>query len=200
MKSKKPKLVDFFRKRGGLASYAEVIDAGFKKAALKAALNSGSISRIDRGLYKTVVGSSVAVPDIVVASIKAPKGVMCLISALAFHEATDEIPRHVEMAIRRGAHVNKINYPPMKFYRFAPEAWKAGVEERNIESHKVKVYNLAKTIADCFKFRNKIGIGVAREALKTAITEKRILPTEIMRYAKICRVANVIKPVLEAML
>ena len=200
MNSKATKLIDFLKKRGGLASYAEIVDAGFHKAALKDILGSGQIQKIDRGLYRLSDGSLLSNPDVVAVSIKAPKGVLCLLSALAFHEATNEIPRWVNIAIPRRAHPNKIKYPPVRFYRFTPKAWKSGIEEHEIEGRKIKVYSLAKTLADCFKFRNKIGIDVAREALKVAITEKGVTPKEIMHYAKICRVDNIIKPILEAML
>ena len=135
-----------------------------------------------------------------IASFQAPKGIVCLVSALAFHEVTNEIPRFVDIAVRTGAHTNRIKYPPVKFYRFAPKAWAAGVEKHEIEGHAIKVYGLAKTVADCFKFRNKIGIDVARNALKVAVTEKNVKPKEIMQFAKLCRVDKVIQPILEAML
>jgi len=106
----------------------------------------------------------------------------------------------VDIAILRGAHANRITYPPVMFYRFALNVWKAGIEEYEFDKHKIKVYNLAKTIADCFKFRNRIGMNVAREALKVAVAEKDTKPKEIMQYAKICRVDNIIKPILGAML
>lgn len=197
---KKTELVDFIKKRAGVASYAEIIRAGFSKAHLKASLNSSQIQKIDRGLYKLSDGTSLSNPDLVAVSIKVPKGIVCLLSALAFHEATNEIPKYVDIAIPRGAHANKIKYPPVKFYRFAPNAWKAGIEKHEIEKHAIKVYSLAKTVADCFKFRNKIGMNVARDALKVAVTEKNITPKEIMQYAKICRVDKIIKPILETML
>ena len=197
---KKTELVDFLRKRGGVASYAEIIGAGFSKAHLKACLNSDRIQKVDRGLYRLSDGTSLSNPDLVAVSIKVPKGTVCLLSALAFHEATNEIPKYVDIAIPRGMHANKIKYPPVKFYRFAPNAWKAGIEKHDIEGHEIKVYNLAKTIADCFKFRNKIGMDVARDALKVAVAEKNITPKEIMQYAKICRVDKIIKPILETML
>jgi len=139
-------------------------------------------------------------PDLVAISIKIPKGTVCLLSALAFHEATNEIPKYVDVAIPRGTHENRVNYPPVRFYRFAPDAWKAGVEKHEIDGHVVKIYNLAKTVADCFKFRNRIGINIAREALKIAITEKHVKPKEIMEFAKICRVDKIIKPILETMI
>jgi len=200
MGKKEAELLDFLTIRGGLASYAEISKAGFNKALLKTSLKSNHISRIDRGLYMLFEGMSISSPDLVVISIKISRGVVCLLSALAFHEATNEIPKYVDVAIPRGTHANRINYPPVRFYRFASKAWEAGIEHREIESHKIRIYSLAKTVADCFKFRNKIGIDVAREALKIAVTEKHIKPQEIMKYAKICRVDSVIKPILETML
>ena len=193
------KLINFLKKKGGLASYAEIIDAGFHKAILKTVLNSGQIQKIDRGLYRLSDGSTLSSPDLVAVSIKIPKGIVCLLSALAFHEATNEIPHYVDIAIPRGAHANKMKYPPVRFYRFASNTWKAGIEEHEIEGHKIKVYNLAKTIADCFKFRNRIGADVARDALKVAVTEKGIKLKDIIQYAKICRVDSIVKPILEAM-
>lgn len=200
MKIKNTKLIDFFMKRGGLAGYAEIIGAGFNKAILKSVLSSGQIQKIDRGLYRLSAGSLLANPDIVAASIKVPKGIICLLSALSFHEATSEIPRYVDIAIPRGKHANKIKYPPVKFYRFAPSIWEAGLEAHEIEGRRIRVYSLARTVVDCFKFRNKIGMDVARDALKVAVTEKGIKPKEIMRYAELCRVESIIKPILEAIL
>ncbi len=200
MGAREVELISFFKKEGGLVSYAEIIKAGFNKALLKISLDSGRINKIDRGLYRLPEGASFSNPDLAAISIKVPKGVICLLSALAFHEVTTEIPRFVGIAIPRGAHANKIKYPPVRFYRFAPQAWETGIEEHKVKGHKIKVYSLAKTIADCFKFRNKIGMDVARDALKTAVTEKGVKPKEVMQYAKICRIDKILKPILEAML
>lgn len=200
MKSKRSSLIAFLTQKGGVATYSDLMEAGFHKRTLRSFLHSGKIQKIDRALYKLSDGPASSNPDLVTVSIKAPQAVICLVSALAFHEATDEIPRHVHLAIPRGKHASRIKYPPVHFYRFAPEVWKMGVEEHKIEGHSIRVYNLAKTVADCFKFRNKIGIDLARAALKVAITEKQVSPKEIMRYAKLCRVTKFIKPLLETML
>jgi len=200
MNTKEKKFIEFLKKKGGMVSYKEIIKAGFNKTFLKDNLDSGRIQKVDRAIYRLSDGFALPNPDLVAVSIKVSKGVVCLISALAFHEATSEIPRYVNIAIPRGTHANKINYPPVKFYRFASKAWEAGIEKHEIEGYQIKVYSLAKTIADCFKFRNKIGMDVTREALKIAITEKGVQPEEIMQYAEICRVDNIIKPILEAML
>lgn len=200
MNDKEIDLISFFKKRRGLAGYSEILKAGFDKAIIKSILDSGRIQKIDRALYRLSDSSSLSNPDLVAISIKAPKGIVCLLSALSFHEATNEIPKYVDIAIVRGSHANKIKYPPVRFYRFSDETWKAGIEEHKIEGHNVRIYSLSKTIADCFKFRNKIGTDVARNALKVAVMEKGSKPKDIMQYAKICRVANIIKPILEAML
>ena len=196
----KAPIMRFIKGKGGLATYAEIIKAGFDKRDLRTLLKSRQIDKIDRGLYKLQSGSNLSHPDLVAVSIKIPNGVVCLISALYFHEATKEIPSQVAMAIPRGAHAGKINYPPTQIYRFTSNAWESGIEEHKIGQRSIKVYNLAKTIADCFKFRNKIGMDIVRDAIKTAITEKGVKPNDIMFYAKICRVDTVIKPILEAMI
>ncbi|MBU4346887.1 MAG: transcriptional regulator [Candidatus Omnitrophica bacterium] len=200
MSSKETKLIQFLRKRGGMASYSELNKAGFNKVLIKVSLANKNVKRIDRGLYGLSEGMSFSNPDLVAISIKIPKGIVCLISALAFHEATNEIPKYVDVAIPRGTHESRIKYPPIRFYRFDLKAWEAGIENHEIEEHKIKIYCLAKTIADCFKFRNRIGMNVAREALKVAVMEKNIKAKDIMGYAKICRVDKIIKPILETML
>ena len=200
MQRKKEELIKFFQRHGGVVRFSVIVKAGFHSDSLITLEEEGRVEKIARGLYRLTNYTPGSHPDLVTASLQASRGVICLLSALSFHEATSEIPKYVDIAIPRGTHANRIKYPPVRFYRFAPKAWKAGIENHEIESHKVKVYNLAKTIADCFKFRNKIGIDVARDALKVAVTEKDIKPKEIMHYAKICRVGNIIKPILEAML
>lgn len=200
MQERTQKIINYFQSHGGVARFSSILKAGFHPDVLTVLEREGKVEKIARGLYRMTDYTLGSHPDLVTASLQAPRGVICLLSALAFHEATDEIPRSVDIAIPAGTRANKIKYPPVKFYRFSPKAWEAGIENREIEGHKVRVYNLAKTIVDCFKFRNKIGMDVAREALKTAVTEKNIKPKEIMQYAKICRVDRIIKPILEALL
>lgn len=200
MGPKETELIQFLKKKGGMASFSELDKAGFNKAIVKVSLENDNIVRLDRGLYSLSEGISFSNPDYVAISIKIPRGIICLLSALVFHEATNEIPKYIDVAIPRGTHENKIKYPPVKFYRFAPNTWKAGVEKHEIEGHKIKVYSLAKTVADCFKFRNRIGVNIAREALKTAVIEKHTKPKDIMENAKICRVDRIIKPILESII
>jgi len=200
MEQKTKRALDYFKEHGGIVRFSSIIKAGFHPDTLTALEKEGKIEKIARGLYRMTPYTLGSYPDLVIASLQAPRGIVCLVSALAFYEATNEIPRQVDIAIPAGTRANRIKYPPVRFYRFAPRSWKTGVEKHEVEGHEVKVYSLAKTIADCFKFRNRIGVDIARDALRVAITEKGIKPKEIMEYAKTCRVDSIIKPILEAMI
>ena len=200
MQKKTQEIINYLKNHGGVARFSSLLKAGFHPDSLVTLRKEKKVSKIARGIYQLANYDIGSYPDFIIAFLQVKRGVICLLSALAFHEATNEIPHSVYMAIPQGAHANRIKYPPIKFYRFSPKAWQAGIEEREIGTHKIRIYNLAKTIADCFKFRNKIGADVAREALKVAVMEKHIKPKEIMHYAKICRVDSIIKPILESML
>lgn len=200
MQPRTQELMSFLKSHGGVVRFSAILKAGFHPDSLITLEKEGKVEKIARGLYRVTNYTPGSHPDLVIASLQAPRSVICLLSALSFYEATSEIPKYVSLAIPEGTHANTIKYPPVKFYRFAPKAWEAGIEEHEIEGHKIRVYNLAKTVADCFKFRNRIGTDLARDALKVTIAEKSIRPKEIMKYAKICRVNSIIKPILEAMI
>ena len=200
MRTRTQELMIFFQKHYGIVRFSTILKAGFHPDSLSSLEKEKKVEKIARGLYRITDYTPGSHPDLVIASLQTPKGIVCLLSALSFYEATSEIPRYVDIAIPQRTHANRIKYPPVKFYRFALKSWEAGIEKHEIEGHEIKVYSLAKTIADCFKFRNKIGVNVARNALKVAVTEKGIKPKEIMKYAKICRVDSIIKPILEAMI
>jgi predicted transcriptional regulator of viral defense system len=200
MSYKTHKLIGLFKKANGVLRFSTIIKAGFHPDTLVSLVKDGTVEKIGRGLYKLRQDQEFSNPDLVIAALKVPRGVICLLSALAFHEASDEIPHSIDIAIPRGARAFKIEYPPIRYYRFNSESWKHGIEEHTIDGHTIRVYSLAKTVADCFKFRNKIGMPIARDALKVAIMEKHVSPKEVMRFAKICRVANIMKPILETIL
>jgi len=199
MEQKMTKILDYFKKNGGIIRFSSLLKAGFHPDSLRSLEKEGKVEKIARGLYRMTHYTFGPYPDLVIASLQAPKGAICLISALSFHEVTTEIPKYVDIAIPAGTRANKVKYPPVRFYRFSTKTWKAGIEVHKIEGHEIRVYNLAKTIADCFKFRNRIGINVARDALKIAVTEKGVTPQDIIKYAKICRVIRIVKPILETM-
>lgn len=200
MKTRTSELISFFKNHGGIVRFSTILKNGFHSDSIIALVEEKKIEKIARGLYQLTDYTISSYPDIVSATLQSPRGVICLISALAFHEATSEIPKRVDIAIPEYAHANRIKYPPVRFYHFEQKAWKSGIEEHEIEGHKIKFYNLAKTVVDCFKFRNKIGMDVARDAMRIATKEKGVKPKEIMQFAKICRVDSIIKPILETML
>jgi predicted transcriptional regulator of viral defense system len=198
--NKSKRLLDYIKEKHGMATYSDIKDAGFDKKTLRSLANSGRVKKVSRALYRLSEGTDLSNPDFVTVSIKAPRGVVCLISALSFHEATDEIPRRVDVAIPRGAWASRIDYPPVHYYRFAKKAYEEGIEVHKIDGHTIRIYSLAKAIIDCFKFRSKIGMDIARNALKEAFAEKRVSAEELMRYAKICRVSKIVQPILETLL
>ncbi len=200
MKPQYDELTEFIQKKGGYARTAELIKAGFYKVTIYAAMKEGHITRLKHGLYGLVDIPDISHPDLVTASLAIPKGVICLIAALFFYEVTDEIPRYIDMAVPAGWQVKPIEIMAIRIYHFSLPTWEACVEIHKLGQHEIKIYCLAKTIADCFKFRNQIGVDVARSALKNAFEQKKVSHQEIMKYAKICRVTNVIKPILETLL
>lgn len=199
MKTKKTAmLMNFFKERHGIAAFSEIRNAGLE-VPLKALQRSGEVERANRGLYRLSSGENLSNPDLVAVSIKAPHAVVCLISALSFHHVTDQIPHEIHLAIPKGSWANRIDHPPVHYYSFSKKAYESGIEEHAIDGRKVRVYSLAKTIADCFKFRYKIGENLGLDALKAAVAEHHVLPSEIMRYAQICRAEKSIKPYLKAL-
>ena len=122
----------------------------------------------------------------------------CLLTALQFHELTTQLPRQIWIAMPRGSHAPRIDYPPIKMVQFSGDAYSVGIEEVERDGVKLRVYGVAKTVADCFKHRNKIGLDVALEALKDVHAKRKASAHDLWRYAKVCRVANVMRPYLEA--
>lgn len=200
MKTKKEELLTEFKRNKGILRFSAMLKAGFHRLEIKSLVASGEIEKIGRGIYHLKNGHSLSNPDLVTVALQASKGVICLISALSYHNATDEVPHSVYVAIPRGLRGNKIDYPPVQYFRYAPKVWESGIETHTIDGHRVKIYSLAKTVADCFKYRNKIGLDVARQALKIAVTEKKTKPAEIMHFAQLCRVDKVIRPYVESLL
>jgi predicted transcriptional regulator of viral defense system len=199
MRKAEQEILAFFRRNRGIVKYAAIRKAGFHPDLLRELGDTGRIRKISRGIYQ-LNGSTLGThPDLVLAGIQSPEGVVCLVSALSFHEATTEIPSAVELAIPQGSRSRRIKYPPVRYYRFSKPSWESGIEEHAMDGRMIRVYSLAKTVADCFKFRNRLGIDIARAALKTAIADKSVTPGEILRYAKICRVQRIVKPLLEVL-
>ncbi len=158
----------------------------------------GLLQRVGRGLYVLPNADVSEHHTLAEAGKRVPHGVVCLLSALRFHGLTTQSPSDVWLAIGDKAWRPRVDYPPLRFVRFSARALETGVEEHSIEGVLVRVYNPAKTVADCFKYRNKIGLDVALEALRDCRRQRRCTNDELWHYAKICRVANVMRPYMEA--
>lgn len=159
---------------------------------------AGLLEKVGRGLYRIPEYQGSEHETLVTVATKVPQAVFCLLTALQFHELTTQLPRQIWIAMPRGSHAPRLDYPPIKMVQFTGEAYTAGVEEGERDGVKLRVYGVAKTVADCFKHRNKIGLDVALEALKDARARNKASVDDIWRFAKVCRVANVIRPYLES--
>jgi len=177
---------------------SEALRRGISRNQLYALLKRGDIERLRRGVYRLADFPVPSNPDHAIIASRFPKAVICLISALAFHEMTTQVPHAVAIALPIRSRIPSPDYPPLEVYRFATQAYRAGIDEHRIDGVTVKVYDPEKTLADCFKFRNKIGMDVVLEALKLYRDRRKMKLQEILRYAKICRVANAMRPYLEA--
>ncbi len=162
-------------------------------------VKKGEVIRVGRGLY--------TLPDIEIQSgyqsfvevtKKVPHGVVCLLSALAFHEITTQAPFQVWLAIGEKARQPQVEHIHIRFVRFSQKLLNQGVREYTIQNKPVKITNPARTVADCFKYRNKIGLDVAMEALKEGWSDGRFTMDDLWKYAELCRVARVIRPYVEA--
>jgi predicted transcriptional regulator of viral defense system len=189
-----------FRKHGGMMRMANAIQAGIHRTTLYAMRDAGLVEQLSRGLYRLADAPPLANPDLVTVARRVPRGVVCLISALALHDLTTQIPHEVYLAVPRDSEPPRVDYPPIRVFRFASKAFAAGIESRNTDGSQVRVYSREKTLADCFKYRNKIGLDTAVEALKRYKQQGRIDADALMRYAQTCRVASVMRPYLEAVL
>jgi predicted transcriptional regulator of viral defense system len=159
----------------------------------------GAVERVGRGLYVSSDVEATEHHSLAQASTRVPNGVVCLLSALRFHGITTQLPFQVWMAIEEKAWRPHIDSPPLRIVRFSGPAWTYGIERHVIEGVPVRVYSLAKTVADCFKYRNKIGIDVAVEALRETLRHGRAGTGELMTAAAACRMSRVMTPYLQAL-
>jgi len=189
-----------FRRHGGILRMSEALHSGIHRRMLYSMLEAGVIERLSRGLYRLTDLPPLGNPDLVSVARKVPSGVICLISALAYHEITTQIPHEVYLALGRGAEPPRMEHPPIRIFWFSGEAFTEGVEKYDVDNAQVRIYSPEKTIADCFKYRNKIGLDTAIEALKLYRERKRLKVDELMHFAHVCRIEKIMRPYLEALL
>lgn len=171
---------------------------GIPRTYLQRLVEEGALERVARGVYRRVDGPATRHATLVEVAERIPHGVVCLLTALQFHEVGTQLPRKVWIAVDRKAWKPRINDLPVQIVRFSGEALTSGVERHKLEGVPVSVYCVPKTVADCFKYRNKVGLDVAIEALRESLTQRKCTYDDLWRYAKVCRVEHVIRPYLEA--
>ncbi|HRJ40623.1 MAG TPA: type IV toxin-antitoxin system AbiEi family antitoxin domain-containing protein [Caldilineaceae bacterium] len=176
----------------------ELRPLGISPASLYWLYQQGKVVRSGRGTYRLPERDVSEYHSLALACKRTPHGIICLLSALSFHEIGTQLPFEVWMAIDRKARLPVVDYPSMRFVYFSGDALTAGVESYQIEGVTVSVYTPAKTVADCFKYRNKVGLDVAIEALREGRRLGKCTDRDLWHFARICRVANVMKPYLEA--
>ncbi len=189
-----------FRSSGGVLRMNEALQAGIHRRMLYSMLEAGLIEQLNRGLYRLTDLPPLGNPDLVSVALKVPNGVICLISALAYHENTTQVPHEVYVALERGTEAPRLAHPPIRVFWFSEQAFTLGIQTHKIDGVPVRIYSPEKTIADCFKYRNKIGLDTAIEALKLYREKKRFKADDLMKFARACRVEKVIRPYLEALL
>ncbi len=189
-----------FRRHGGVLRTSEAIRFGIHPRTLYAMRDAGVLECLSRGLYRLSDLPPLGSPDLVAVALKVPAGVICLISALAYHELTTQIPHEVYLALPRGAEPPRLDYPPIRIFWFTGKAFAEGIDTHEVDGVSVRIYGVEKTLADCFKYRNKIGLDTAVEALRRYVSSRRVDVDKLMGYARICRVEKVMRPYLEALL
>lgn len=192
-------LIGIFKKCGVLCA-GDLKKYGMSRSSLSRLVQLGLITRIGRGLYSQAnAENATEFRGFVEARKKAPHGVICLFSALVFHELTTQAPFEVWMSFDVKARIPQSTAVPIRAIRASGRALKEGIEVHRIEGVNVRIYCPAKTVVDCFKFRNKFGLDVALEALKDCLEQRKCTSEDILKYAKICRVEKIVRPYLEAL-
>lgn len=194
--------IKVFQKHRGILKTKEVMQYGIHPRTLYHMRDQSIVEPIARGLFHLAELPTISNIDLVTVAKQVPKGIVCLISALDFHGLTTQIPHFVDIAYRRDWRTPTVRHPPIKIFRYSEESYNLGVEHHVIDGISVAIYSPEKTIVDCFKFRNKVGLNIAIEALKSYWLRKNKNPSvnAIMKYAKICRAEKIIRPYLESLI
>ena len=189
-----------FEKHGGQLRMQKALAEGISRTQLYALRDRGEIEQISRGIYRLADLPALGNPDLVTISLRYPKAVVCLVTALSFHEMTTQIPYEVSVAVPRNTTLPKLEYPPLDAHWFSGQAYDSGIEIHKLDGAKVQIYSPEKTLADCFKFQNKLGTEVVVEALRLYKERKKVNIQELLKQARLRRMINVMMPYMEAVL
>jgi len=189
-----------FEKHSGILRASEAIRLGVPEHIVYEMVQKGELARETRGVYRLADSDPLGNPDLVQVSLLVPKAVICLISALYFYDLTTQIPHSIYIALPQNAGRPRIKYPPLEVFWVTNYLHSVGVDVHVLDGVKVKIYNREKTVADCFKFRNRVGEDVALEALKDYIRQPKLDVHKLLEYAKIDRVEKLMIPYLKSLL
>ena len=189
-----------FAEHNGILRASTAIELGVPKHTLYEMVKAGELVREAQGIYRLSETDMPGNPDLVNISLRVPRAVFCLISALYFHELTTQIPHFIYFALPRDVKTPKIHVPPIWVVHYSEASYKAGIVEHKLDGVKVKIYNREKTIADCFKFRQKVGMDVALEAIKDYVSQPNLDVSLLLKYARVNRVEKIMRLYLEALL
>ena len=195
--SKLESTVEIFENAGGILSMSEALARGVHRRELYLLRDNGELEVVSRGLYRLTKMPEPSLPDLITVTKKIPHGVICLISALAFHEITTQIPHFVYVALPSNSHKSTISYPPIRYFWYTDKLLTEGVQEHSINGCIIKIFDIEKTLIDCVKFRNKIGIDIVLEALKMYWRSGNTNLDQLFKYAKLFRVEKTLKPIME---
>jgi len=191
---------DAILSRGGMVRMSDALRLGISRKTFYAMRDTGVLEQLSRGLYRLRDLPPLGSPDLVTVATRVPEGVICLVSALSFHELTTQVPHEVNVAIeRRKKNPPRIDYPPVRVFKFSGAAFRQGIEIHKIDGVPVRIYSAEKTIADSFKFRNKLGMDVVLEALWLWRRRSRRDVESLLQHARHCRLERVMRPYLEAL-
>lgn len=188
-----------FRRYHGVLRTSHALKLGIHPRVLYRLRDSGRLVSVTRGVYRLADLPELSQPDLLAVASRVPQAVICLISALSFHGMTTQVPHEVQIALPRRTRYPRLDHPPTRVFLMTDAAYSEGIETHSIEGVQLRVYGPEKTVADCFKFRNKIGLDVAIEALRFARERKGASPQSLLHYARLCRVDRVMRPYLEAL-
>ena len=188
-----------FRKHGGMLRTGQAIRVGIHPRTLYTLRDKGGIEQLGRGLFRLSSAQPLQNPDLVPIAVRIPRGVVCLISALAYHDLTTQVPHAIDLALPNHAQTPKTDGIPIRVFWFSERSYRAGIDVVRVDRVPIRIYSVEKTLADCFKYRNKIGLDVAIEALRMYRQRKRKRNLQALtRFAQIDRVLRVMRPYMEA--
>lgn len=188
---------EIFRAAGGHLRMSEAIEKGISRYTLYKMRDEGTIEQLSRGVYRLAELPAIEYPDLVTVSLRIPNAVICLVSALVVHGLTTQIHHAVDIALPRTARTPSLDYPVTRVYRFSEKIWSMGIEIQMMDTVPVRVYDAEKTLADCFRYRNQLGMDIVLESFKLYARKDTVHFDKIFEYARAHRSEKALYPYLE---